>query len=58
VTFLDEPGPRAVVLTSSFAQRILDTARSDSDPGWKIFEARGFNAAKGSLIDLTLLVKP
>ena len=25
---------------------------------WKIFEARGFNAAKGRFIDLTLVVKP
>ena len=67
--FLNQPGPHAVVLTSSFAQRILDTARSDSDPGWKIFEARGFNAAKINIhapyylpipepLDIILVIKP
>jgi hypothetical protein len=25
---------------------------------WKVYEACGFNAAKGTFIDLTLVVKP
>jgi 4-amino-4-deoxy-L-arabinose transferase-like glycosyltransferase len=57
VTFLDQPGPRAVVLTSSTWQQdlmILNIAH----PEWKVFPARGLNAAKGGFIDLTLVVKP
>ena len=52
--FLNESGPHAVVLSTALWQRL----RAGSDPSWKIFEARGFNAAKGGFVDLTLVVKP
>ncbi len=52
--FLNRPGPRAIVLSTSLWQRL----RSGADPACKCFGAPGFNAAKGSFIDLTLVVKP
>jgi hypothetical protein len=54
MSFLEQPGSRAVVLSLPAAQRISQLA----DPSWKIFHARGFNAAKGRFIDLMLVVKP
>lgn len=54
VSFLNLPGPHAVVLSTALWANL----RAGSDPGWKTFEARGWNAAKGAFIDLTLVVKP
>ncbi len=54
VSFLNLPGPRAVVLPALFGERIGE----QSDSVWKVFYARGFNAAKGKFVDLTLVVKP
>jgi 4-amino-4-deoxy-L-arabinose transferase-like glycosyltransferase len=56
VSFLQQPGPRAVVLTTSLYQRRM--IANGWNPSWKVFSARGFNAAKGNFIDLTLVVKP
>jgi len=53
-SFLNQPGPRAVILSTSLWQHL----RAGSDPSLKVFEARGFNAAKGNFVDLTLVVKP
>ncbi len=53
-SFLNQPGPRAVVLTTALWYDV----EANSDPEGKAIQARGFNAAKGSLIDLTLVVKP
>lgn len=52
--FLNQPGPHAVVLSTALWQRL----RTGSDPSWKVVEARGWNAAKGRFIELTLVVKP
>lgn len=56
LSFLGQPGPRAVVLTSALWQKI-EGSLDHAHPPWKTYTARGFNAAKGSLIDLTLVVK-
>jgi 4-amino-4-deoxy-L-arabinose transferase-like glycosyltransferase len=53
-SFLDKPGPRAVILSSELWHRLPPRTESE----WHVFEARGFNAAKGTFIDLTLVVKP
>ncbi|HUB68147.1 MAG TPA: glycosyltransferase family 39 protein [Candidatus Methylacidiphilales bacterium] len=55
VSYLLRPGSRAVILTTSLWRQCA----SDSAglPAWKTYEARGFNAAKLSRIDLTLVVK-
>jgi 4-amino-4-deoxy-L-arabinose transferase-like glycosyltransferase len=52
--FLNLPGPHAVMLSTALWAHL----RAGSDPAWKTFEARGWNAAKGVFIDLTLVVKP
>jgi len=54
ISFLYQPGPRTVILSTALWQRL----REDADPSWKTFQARGFNAAKGHFIDVTLVVKP
>ena len=54
LTFLKELGPRAIILSTPLWYRL----ELPSDPAWKIYTARGFNAAKGRFIDLTLVVKP
>jgi len=52
---LNEPGPRALIVSSDFYRRLHLLS---PHPDWKIYEAHGFNAAKGKTIDLTILVKP
>jgi 4-amino-4-deoxy-L-arabinose transferase-like glycosyltransferase len=52
--FLEEPGPRFVVMPTDMAQQILPAL----PPGWKDFRARGFNVVKGRRSDLTLILKP
>ena len=62
VPFLNLSGPRAVVLSTAMWQRV----RAGADPSWKVFDAGGWNTAKGwdaakgrlALVDLTLVVKP
>jgi hypothetical protein len=51
-SFLREPGPRAVVLRSRTWQQL-----GLSDPAWTTFSARGWNAARLSGVDLTLVIK-
>jgi 4-amino-4-deoxy-L-arabinose transferase-like glycosyltransferase len=52
VSFLAQPGPRAVVLSTALWEKM----KKDASPAWKTYEARGFNAAKLSWLDLTLVV--
>ncbi len=52
--FLNAPGPHAIVLTTS----LWNDLAAKADPTWKTYEARGLNTAKGTPIDLTLVVKP
>jgi len=52
VSFLRHPGSHAVILSTSLWQKL----QADTDPAWKIYEARGFNAAKLGPLDLTLVV--
>jgi 4-amino-4-deoxy-L-arabinose transferase-like glycosyltransferase len=52
IPFLHQPDARAIVISTSAWQRI----HGEADPAWKTFETRGWNAAKGSFIDLTLVV--
>jgi hypothetical protein len=56
-SFLDEPGPHAVLLAGETWAQLYDSTIG-GHAGWKIYSARGFNAAKGCFIDLTLIVKP
>jgi 4-amino-4-deoxy-L-arabinose transferase-like glycosyltransferase len=56
--FLNQSGPHAVVLSTSLWEHLRAGYAHARDPSWKIYKARGFNAAKGSIIDLTLIVKP
>ena len=54
MAFLNEPGPRAVVLTSALWRKL---SPPPTPPEFEVFESPGFNAAKGSFNDLTLVVK-
>lgn len=57
--FLMEHKPRAVILSTALWQRLCaeaDPALKIDQRGWKTYEARGFNAAKLSSLDLTLVV--
>ncbi len=51
-SFLNQPGPRAVVLSSQLWRKMGSASST-----WTTYEARGLNAAKLSFIDLTLVVK-
>jgi hypothetical protein len=52
--FMDEGGPRFVVLPTQLAAKIFP----NQPPNWKAFSTHGFNIAKGSRVDLTLVLKP
>ena len=60
IPFLQQSGPRAVVLSTALWEQL----RAEAGPGWKTYEAGGWNTAKGwdskkgspALIDLTLVV--
>jgi len=54
--FMDEPGPRAVIMSKELFDGLRVRAITDSQ--WKFYKVRGFNAAKGKTIDLTMIVKP
>jgi len=56
LSFLAQPGPRAVVVSSALWQKLDSLNRAASIP-LKTYTTRGFNAAKGSFIDLTLVVR-
>ena len=55
--YLDHPGPRAVILSSELWRR-FHFLQVTSQSRWKVYEAAGFNAAKLTSLDLTLIVKP
>jgi hypothetical protein len=52
--FMAYPGPRFVILPTNAAR----SAYPNIPAGWKVYSARGFNFAKGTSIDLTMLLKP
>jgi 4-amino-4-deoxy-L-arabinose transferase-like glycosyltransferase len=52
--YLAQPGPRAVILSSALWQKQNGTP----DPTWSIVTAHGLNTAKGTPLDLTLVLKP
>jgi 4-amino-4-deoxy-L-arabinose transferase-like glycosyltransferase len=54
MSFLNEPGPHAVILTSALWRKL---SPPPTPPGLEVFESPGFNAAKGGFNDLTLVVK-
>jgi 4-amino-4-deoxy-L-arabinose transferase-like glycosyltransferase len=54
-TFMSQPGSRAVILSDQAFGRFQGNRNLLP---WKFYSAHGFNAAKGSFIDLTLVVKP
>lgn len=53
-SFLDESGPRFVIVPTALAEEISRSA----PPSWKHFRTDGFNIAKGKRVDLTLILKP
>jgi hypothetical protein len=57
ISFLNLPGPRAVVLSTALWKQ-LQPSTNGLASSWKTDKARGFNAAKLSPLDLTLVVKP
>ena len=61
ISFLNQPGPHAVVLSTVLWKKIEEKTPGyepwhDYSP-WKIHTVRGFNAAKGNFIDLTLVTQ-
>jgi len=56
LSFLDTPGPKAVLISTSMWQRI--SPRGHRAHFSNVYSRSGFNAAKGTFIDLTLVVKP
>jgi 4-amino-4-deoxy-L-arabinose transferase-like glycosyltransferase len=53
IPFMNQTESRAVLLSTPLWRRIESTAHIP----WKVYTARGFNAAKGTFIDLTLVVR-
>ena len=51
--FLNEPGSRAVILSTGLWQRL---ALNKDTAGLLTYEARGFNVGKGKFVDLTMVV--
>jgi hypothetical protein len=57
--FLQEHRGRAVILSSDLWDRLIRSIDlTDAFSPVKVYRARGFNAAKGTFVDLTLVVKP
>jgi 4-amino-4-deoxy-L-arabinose transferase-like glycosyltransferase len=56
-SFLNQPGPRAVILSTGLWREMASTS-DGHDSSYQVVRASGFNAAKGNIIDLTLVVKP
>ena len=52
--FLAKPGGRFAIVPTATANKIYPSL----PPGWKSYTARGFNAAHGKRVDLTLILKP
>jgi hypothetical protein len=53
IPYLQQPGPRAVILSTGIWNRL----KAQADPAWTTHEARGFNAARLSALDLTMVTK-
>jgi hypothetical protein len=53
VAYMRQPGARAIILSRAAWARMHGL-----DVTWKIYEARGFNAARLKGLDLMLLIKP
>ena len=53
IFYLQQPGSHAVI----FSTVLWNKMKTQADPAWKTYEARGFNAARLSSLDLTLVVK-
>jgi 4-amino-4-deoxy-L-arabinose transferase-like glycosyltransferase len=51
--FMQRSGPRFIVLPTKLARDIFASAPAD----WKMFSAHGLNIAKGTHVDLTLVLK-
>jgi 4-amino-4-deoxy-L-arabinose transferase-like glycosyltransferase len=64
LAYLDQPGPRAIVLSTPLWERIKP-ASHNADASWTTYEAGGWNTARGwdsakgtpAFVDLTLVVK-
>lgn len=54
IPFLDQPGPHAVILTTTCWQKLA----ADAPPGTVTFQAQGLNCGKFGFVDLTLAIKP
>jgi len=54
--FLRRPGPHAVILSTTLWQKIQ--TYDSTYLLFRVYPMRGFNAAKGRFVDLTLVVKP
>jgi 4-amino-4-deoxy-L-arabinose transferase-like glycosyltransferase len=52
--FMNAPGQRFVVLPTSLSATLFSNPPED----WKFFSTHGFNIAKGTHVDLTLVLKP
>ena len=52
--FMEKPGPRFMVMPTDLATKTYP----DLPPGWRTFSTRGLNIAKGTWVDLTLVLKP
>jgi 4-amino-4-deoxy-L-arabinose transferase-like glycosyltransferase len=52
--FMTQAGPRFVIVPTSLAT----TLGANRPASWKVLSVRGFNVAKGQLVELTLLLKP
>jgi 4-amino-4-deoxy-L-arabinose transferase-like glycosyltransferase len=52
--FMDEAGPRFVILPSALVDKVF----SNQPSNWKTFSTHGFNIPKGKDVDLTLVLKP
>jgi hypothetical protein len=53
VDFMSGPGPRFVIVPTSFFQTLFPNPPQT----WTSFPTRGFNIAKGKQVDLTLVLK-
>jgi 4-amino-4-deoxy-L-arabinose transferase-like glycosyltransferase len=53
VEFINQPGPRFIVLPMPMAGRLF----ANAPQSWKFFTVSGFNLSKGKRVDLTLVLK-
>ena len=53
-SYLQQPGPHAAILST----KLWNSLARSPHPAWKSYRATGFNAARLSRLDLTLVIKP